>query len=203
MMTEDLSNPGAPFARSSNSSPAARAQQTDLNRDESLLGRVRSRDQVAMTAIFDRYGSMVYSVALRVLKDPPAAEDVMQQIFYEVWENPSNFVPGRGSLAGWLAVVARNRAVDVLRRRKPSDPIEEVELAAQSNLAVEAERNIMMERIRIHLLRLPQDQQNSLELAYFEGLSHSEVAEQTGVPLGTVKTRIRSALISLREAMQI
>jgi RNA polymerase sigma-70 factor (ECF subfamily) len=93
--------------------------------------------------------------------------------------------------------------VDGLRRRKPADPVEEVELASGVNLAAEAERNIMMEKIRAHLEKLPQDQQHPLELAYFEGLSHSEIAEQTGVPLGTVKTRIRSALISLREAVQI
>jgi RNA polymerase sigma-70 factor, ECF subfamily len=202
-MTEDLSNPGSPLARSSGSGPEMRAASHGLENDDSLLDRVRLRDQGAMAAIFDRYGSMVYSVALRVLKDPPAAEDVMQQIFFEVWENPRSFVSGRGSLAGWLAVVARNRAVDGLRRRKPTDPVEEVDLASSANLADDAERNIMMDKIRTHLEKLPRDQQSPLELAYFEGLSHSEIAERTGVPLGTVKTRIRSALISLREAVQV
>ena len=198
-MIDDRSNPAARFARSSGSSPAADASQSD----EALLDRVRLHNHGAMAAIFDRYGTMVYSIALRVLKDPPAAEDVMQQILFDVWENPHRFVSGRGSFAGWLAVITRNRAVDVLRRRKPVDSIEDVAIAAAANLADEAERNIMMDKIRIHLERLPSEQQRPLELAYFEGLSHSEIAELTGVPLGTVKTRIRSALISLREAVQI
>jgi RNA polymerase sigma-70 factor (ECF subfamily) len=203
-MAEIPSNPSEPLKRSLSSGPTAHGTQgSDAQGDEALLNRVRSRDQDAMAAIFDRYGNLVYSVAMRVLKDSQAAEDVMQQIFFDVWKTPESFIPGRGSFAGWLAVVARNRAVDVLRRRKPADPVEEVELAAKTDLAADAERNIMMEKIRVHLDRLPSEQQHSLQLAYFEGLSHSEIAAQDGVPLGTVKTRIRSALISLREAVQI
>lgn len=156
-----------------------------------------------MTALFDHYGSMVYSIALRVLGEPAAAEDVMQEVFIQVWQNPQKFVAERGSLAGWLAVVARNRAVDVLRRRKPTDPVEEVVLAARTNLAQEAEHHMMIDRIRVHLESLPPDQQHSLNLAFFEGLSHSEIAARTGAPLGTVKTRIRTALLSLREAVGV
>jgi len=201
-MTEDPSNPIGPLARSFNSNPATRGADHQQDSDAALIDRVLLRDQVAMTTIFDRYCSMVYSVALRVLKDPAGAEDVMQQIFFEVWETPRNFVAGRGSLAGWLAVVSRNRAVDILRRRKPSDPVEEVELASETNLAAEAERNIMMEKVRNHLDKLPRDQQDQVQLAFFEGLTHSEISALTSVPLGTVKTRIRSALISLRGAVQ-
>ncbi|MGD0910457.1 MAG: sigma-70 family RNA polymerase sigma factor [Terracidiphilus sp.] len=201
-MTEDPSNPLEPLERSLNSGSTSPGSAEPETGDAALINGVLQRDQAAMAAIFDRYGRMVYSVALRVLKEPAAAEDVMQQIFFEVWETPRNFVAGRGSLAGWLAVVARNRAVDVLRRRKPSDPVEEVELAADTNLAADAERNIMMEKVRTHLDTLPRDQQDQVQLAFFEGLSHSEISAQTGVPLGTVKTRIRSALISLREAVQ-
>ncbi len=155
-----------------------------------------------MTELFDRYGSMVYSVALRVLRDAGNAEDVMQDVFFQLWENPGSFVSGRGSLGAWLMVVARNRAIDALRRRKPSDPVEDVVLASDTNLASEAERNTMMEKVRGILSGLPTDQQRSLELAFFEGLSHSEIAARTGDPLGTVKTRIRSALISVRKAFQ-
>jgi RNA polymerase sigma-70 factor (ECF subfamily) len=157
---------------------------------------------MAMTDLFDRYGGMVYSVALRVLKDPGHAEDVMQEIFFQVWENPKTFVEGRGSLGAWLAVVARNRAIDSLRRRKPTDAVEDVVLAASTNLVSEVERNTMMEKVRAVLDALPSEQQTSIELAYFEGLSHSEIAAKTGDPLGTVKTRIRSALISVRKAFQ-
>ena len=171
-------------------------------RDELLLERLRARDDKAMTDLFDRFSRLVYSVALRVLKDPGQAEDVMQDVFFNLWENPRSFVAGRGSLAAWLLVVARNRAIDSLRRRKPSDPVDEVVLPAKTNLASEAERNFIMEKVRGVMNGLPPDQQKSLQLAFFEGLSHSEIAAQTGDPLGTVKTRIRSALISVRKAIE-
>lgn len=170
--------------------------------DELLLERVRARDDKAMKDLFDRYGCMVYSVALRVLRDPGHAEDVMQDVFFYLWTNSASFVTKRGSLGAWLLVVARNRAIDTLRRRRPSDPVDEAVLPANTNLASEAERNTIMEKVRKAMNQLPADQQTSLQLAFFEGLSHSEIAAQTGDPLGTVKTRIRSALISVRKAIQ-
>lgn len=169
--------------------------------DELLLNRVKGNDQQAMTDLFDRYGSMVYSVALRVLNDPGQAEDVMQEIFFQVWRNPNSFVEGRGSLGAWLAVMARNRAIDALRRRKPTDSVDDVVLASSYDLASEVERNSMMEKVRGVLKDLPSEQQRTMELAFFEGLSHSEIAARTGDPLGTVKTRIRTALMSLRKAI--
>ena len=169
--------------------------------DGTLLQRVRQGDQTAMSEVFDRYGRAVYSVALRILKDTGHAEDVMQEIFFQIWRNSDSFVQGRGSLGAWLVVVARNRSIDLLRRRKPSDSIEDVVLASRSNLASEAEHNAMIEKVQAVLKDLPAEQQRSMELAFFEGLSHSEIAEKTGDPLGTVKTRIRLALITLRKAL--
>ena len=202
-MTENPENPIKASERSFDRSPASPdPARSPAAQDELLLDRVRVRDQKAMTDIFDRYGSMVYSVALRVLKDPGNAEDVMQDVLFQLWENPKAFIAGRGSLGAWLLVVARNRAIDALRRRKPSDPVDEVVLPAKTNLASETECNNIMEKVRVVLNRLPSDQQNSLQLAFFEGLSHSEIAAKTGDPLGTVKTRIRSALISVRKAIQ-
>ena len=174
-----------------------------LTDDGTLLQRVREGDQGAMAEVFDRYSRAVYSVALRILKDSGHAEDVMQEIFFQVWRNSESFVQGRGSLGAWLVVVARNRAIDLLRRRKPTDSVDEVILASPSNLASEAEHNAMMEKVQKVLQGLPPEQQKSMELAFFEGLSHSEIAERTGDPLGTVKTRIRLALITLRKAFQV
>lgn len=203
-MNEDRPNPLPPVSRSSVSADAKTRAGigSEAVRDNVLIEGVSAKDQRAMAAVFDRYAGLVYSIALRVLKDSASAEDVMQEIFLEVWKNPQSFVPSRGSLAGWLAVVARNRAIDLLRRSKPSDPVDEVVLFAKTDPSAESERNIMMGKIRAALLRLPSDQQHPLELAFFEGLSHSEIAAETGIPLGTVKTRIRSALLSLREAVQ-
>jgi RNA polymerase sigma-70 factor (ECF subfamily) len=171
--------------------------------DDLLLDRVRHSDQQAMADVFDRYGGMVYSVALRVLNDQGQAEDVMQEVFFQLWKKPDAFVEGRGSLGGWLMVLARNRAIDQVRRRKPTDSTDDVVLPANSNLASESERNLLMEKVRGILKGMPMEQQRSLELAYFEGLSHTEIAERTGDPLGTVKTRIRLALIGLRKALAV
>ncbi len=126
----------------------------------------------------------------------------MQEIFFQVWKKPEAFVQGRGSLGAWLAVVTRNRAVDVLRRRKPDDPVGDVVLASKTNLASEVEQSRMMEKVRQVLSDLPAEQQKSVEMAFFEGLTHAEIAAQTGDPLGTVKTRIRTALMSVRKAVQ-
>ena len=169
--------------------------------DASLLASIQAGGQEAMGKFFARYSPMVYSVALRVLKDAGEAEDVVQEIFIQVWKNPGAFVSGRGSLGGWLVVVARNRAIDMLRRRRPSDPIELFALPSSTNLANEAERSVLMEKIRSAMGALPMEQKHSVELAFFEGLTHSEIAEKTGDPLGTVKTRIRLALISLRKVL--
>jgi RNA polymerase sigma-70 factor (ECF subfamily) len=169
--------------------------------DDLLLERLGGGDEQAMAEVFDRYGGMVYSVALRVLNDPGQAEDVMQEILFQLWRKPDAFVQGRGSLGGWLLVMARNRAIDKIRRRKPTDSPDDVVLESKTNLASETERNLLMEKVRGVLKNLPLEQQTSLELAYFEGLSHSEIAEKTGDALGTVKTRIRLALIGLRKAL--
>lgn len=155
-----------------------------------------------MTDLFDRYSGMVYSVALRVLQDPGHAEDMMQDVFFKVWRNPTLFLQGRGTLGAWLAVMARNRSIDFLRRKKPTDAVDEVVLVSSANLASEIERNSIMEKVRGILMRLPSEQRMLLELAFFEGLSHAEISQKTGDPLGTVKTRIKSALIHLRKAFQ-
>jgi RNA polymerase sigma-70 factor, ECF subfamily len=175
---------------------------TAASDDSALLQRVRQGDQTAMAEVFDRYGRAVYSVALRILKDSGHAEDVMQEIFFQIWRNSDSFVQGRGSLGAWLVVVARNRSIDLLRRRKPTDSVDDVVLASKYNLASEAEHSALIEKVQNILKGLPVEQQRSMELAFFEGLSHSEIAEKTGDPLGTVKTRIRLALITLRKAFQ-
>jgi RNA polymerase sigma-70 factor (ECF subfamily) len=170
--------------------------------DGELLTRVLRGDERAMAVLFDRYSKIVYSVSLRVLRDTASAEDVMQEIFMQIWRNPSSFVSTKGSLGGWLAVVARNRSIDMLRRKRPSEQVEEMNLPSSSNLADEAERSILMERARTAVKLLPTEQRKTLEMAFFDGLTHSEIAEMTGDPLGTVKTRIRSALLTLRKAFQ-
>ncbi len=155
-----------------------------------------------MAQLYARYSSVVYAVALRVLGDTAAAEDVLQEIFMQLWRSPGAFDPGRGGLAPWLAVIARNRAVDVLRKRRPQTEISETIVSVEPDLAGEADRGRAMEKVRAVLEEMPAAQRSSLEMAYFEGYSHSEISEKTGEPLGTVKTRIRNGLMLLRKAVE-
>jgi RNA polymerase sigma-70 factor, ECF subfamily len=124
----------------------------------------------------------------------------LQEVFMQIWRNPDGFIATRGSLGGWLTVVARNRSIDALRRKRPSEQVDDMALASNCNLADEAERNSLMEKARGVIRQLPMERRKTLEMAFFDGLTHSEIAEMTGDPLGTVKTRIRSALTSLRKA---
>lgn len=155
-----------------------------------------------MAALYDRYSSIVYSVALRVLGDTSAAEDVLQDVFMQLWRNPGLFDSSRGSLGAWLAVIARNRAIDALRKRRPENDIEDVVISVETDLASEADRARAAEKVRSVLGSMPAPQRAALEMAYFEGLTHTEIAAKTGEPLGTIKTRIRAGLTTLRKAFQ-
>lgn len=154
-----------------------------------------------MSALYDRFSSIVYAVALRVLQDTGAAEDVLQDIFMQLWRNPGAFDSSRGNMAAWLAVISRNRAIDALRRRRPQDDIEDVVVSVQTDLASETDRARAMEKVRGAMQAMPTPQRSALEMAYFEGLTHTEIAEKTGEPLGTIKTRIRTGLLSLRKVL--
>ena len=165
-----------------------------------LVSAIRSGNESAMTALYDKYSPIVYSVALRVLADSGAAEDVLQDVFMQLWRNPGAFDSSRGNLGPWLAVIARNRAIDSLRRRQPVTDIEDVIVSVEPDLAGDAERARAMEKVRSALSGMPAPQRDALEMAYFEGLTHTEIAAKTGEPLGTIKTRIRAGLLALRKA---
>jgi len=183
-------------------SDALGAITASMEPDSSLLAMVQQGHEQAMARLFDRHSKLVYSVALRVLRDPAAAEDVLQEIFMQIWRTPPNFIEARGSLGGWLAIVSRNRSIDFLRKKRPTESVEDVPLASPYDLAKEAEQNLMLERVRILVAELPDEQRKALEMAFFEGLTHSEIAKKTECPLGTVKTRIRSAVQTLGKAFR-
>lgn len=165
------------------------------------MAAVRAGNQEAMGQLYDRYSAVVYAVALRVLGDAAAAEDALQEIFMQLWRNPAAFDASRGNLAPWLAVIARNRALDALRKRKPQTEIDETTVSVEPDLAADADRMRVAEKVRSTLKQMPPAQRSALEMAYFEGYSHSEISQKTGEPLGTIKTRIRSGLIVLRKAV--
>jgi RNA polymerase sigma-70 factor (ECF subfamily) len=117
----------------------------------------------------------------------------------QLWRNPRGFDSRRGSLGPWLAVITRNRAIDVVRKRHPETDISDVVVSVHPDMAGDAERNRAMEKVRGALNGMPPAQRSALEMAYFEGLSHTEIAARTGDALGTVKTRIRAGLLALRK----
>jgi RNA polymerase sigma-70 factor (ECF subfamily) len=170
--------------------------------DKELVSRVRAGDQDAMGALYDRYSPLVYAVGLRVLADSAAAEDVLQEVFMQLWRNPARFDPTRGNLGAWLAVIARNRAIDVLRMRHFESDIEDVVVSVEPDLASEADRSRAAKNVRDVLNGMHPAQRQALELAFFEGLTHTEVAAKIGEPLGTIKTRIRAGLLALRKALK-
>ena len=168
--------------------------------DVALVAGIRAGDKNAMAQLYDRYSGVVYAVALRVLTDTGAAEDVLQDVFMQLWRNPGAFDSSRGSLGAWLAVIARHRAIDQLRKRRPETDIADVVISCDQHLENDTDRSRIVEKVRHILGGMPAHQRTALEMAYFQGLSHSEISVKTGEPLGTIKTRIRAALMTLRKA---
>lgn len=190
------------MAAESEPKPAVKTQAPPHEGDAALIARVRSGDQAAMTELYDRYSSLVYAVALRVAGDTGVAEDLLQEVFLQLWRNPGAFDAARGRLAPWLAVIARHKAIDHIRGRREQTSIEDIIISVDARLEETADRNRAGEKVRGVLAGMQADQRRCLEMAFFQGLTHSEIAQQTGDPLGTVKTRIRQGLIQLRKVFQ-
>jgi RNA polymerase sigma-70 factor (ECF subfamily) len=168
-----------------------------------LILRIRAGDESAMGEIYDCYAGVVYGTAVRVLGSAVEAEDLLQEIFIQLWRNPHSFNPKRGRLAPWLAVITRNRAIDLIRRRPLEEDIDKIPIANTENLEGVAAERVVAERIYGMLKYLPLEQRKALEMAFFENMTHTEIAGKTGKPLGTVKTYIRSALATLREYLRL
>jgi RNA polymerase sigma-70 factor (ECF subfamily) len=172
------------------------------NSDWSLLERVVRKDESALSELYDRYSELVYSEANRILRDEGAAEEILQDLFYQIWQTASRFDPQRGSLPGWLVVVARNRAISMLRRKSgKGEELPENAVDLRVDLESSSTQTLLIEKVRRVLVGLPDGQRAAMEFAYFEGMSHSEIAEKTGEPLGTIKTRIRSAMETLKKVL--
>ena len=178
--------------------------------DDLLMERLGAGEGRALEQLYDRYHILVYSVALRVVRDQMLAEDIVQEVFLRVWRRPESYDPSRGRFLSWLMSVTRNRAIDEVRRVsrrlriedrrqeaaeqvRSADRLDAPELAA----AIGDERR----EVRAALASLPSPQRRVLELAYFEGLTQTEIAALTETPLGTVKTRTRLAMNRLRQQL--
>ena len=164
------------------------------------MERVRARDVHAFEQLYDAYHRLVFGIALRIATDAALAEDVTQSIFLKLWSAPEAF--REGNFAGWLSRVTRNRTLDALRSRanRPSDEIP-VDLPAEAATETQVFARIDAQRVRSALSTLSEEQRTPIELGFFGSITHEEIARRTGIPLGTVKTRIRTGLRRMRETL--
>ena len=174
--------------------------------DQASLARVARGDQSAFADLYDRHARLVYSLALRILQNRADAEEIVQEVFAQVWAQAGRYDASRGSVAAWMLMLTRSRAIDRLRAQRvrpetaaDADAAENVMIAAAQDLDLLSAEQVT--RLQRALKELPDPQRTALELAYYEGLTHVEVAARLGEPLGTVKTRIRQAVITLRQAL--
>ncbi len=164
------------------------------------MERVRARDAAAFETLYDAYHRLVYGVAFRVVGDATAAEDITQAVFLKIWTAPDRFEAG--NFGGWIARVARNQALDAVRRKSHAET-ELSEAMPDSDLLEERVfSEIDAESVRRALAQLPAEQREPIELGFFGGITHAEIARRSGIPLGTIKTRIRAGLGKLRGALE-
>jgi RNA polymerase sigma-70 factor, ECF subfamily len=175
--------------------------------DLSAVARVARGDAAGLEALYDRHATAIYSLALRIVRDTSDAEDVTQEVFAQAWAQAGRYDQARGAVAAWLLMMARSRALDRLRRRKaarkpgPGDDVLEAIPDPAPSVEITTAADEQARTARIALASLPAAERAALELAYYEGLTHVEIAARTATPLGTVKTRIRTALRRVREMM--
>jgi RNA polymerase sigma-70 factor (ECF subfamily) len=174
-----------------------------------LMQRIQARDQQAFGALYDRLAPMLNAVLCRVLGDRQEAEEVLGETFWQVWNSAASYDPLRGPVEGWVISIGRNRALDRLRVRKryamhTAQYTAEGRLRAESPTAIPEDMVLRGERVRAvadALETLPKEQRLPIELAYYEGLSQTEIADRLAQPLGTIKTRVRLGLLRLRHAL--
>lgn len=178
--------------------------------DESLLRLISRASEPALGELYDRYGRLVYSLALHAVGEPSLAEEITQDVFMRIWEKASTYRPEQGKVMTWMASITRNRAIDMFRRRKirPEGNTagwaedDSPELPDELNVEGEVETLQRQHEVRAAVASLPNEQRQVLAYAFFQGYSHSEIAEILHEPLGTVKTRIRLAMQKLRQILK-
>jgi RNA polymerase sigma-70 factor (ECF subfamily) len=175
--------------------------------DQATLTRMAQGDGDALAELYDRHARSIYSLALRILRDVPDAEDIVQEVFSQAWRQAPRYSASRGVVAAWLLTLTRSRAIDRLRARRarPDGAADDRALGDIVDSGPPIDCRIVsseqIARVRTALDQLPALQRIAIELAYFEGLTHVEIADRLEQPLGTVKTRIRLALVKLREVL--
>lgn len=176
--------------------------------DRALVARIEARDAEALAELYDRHSARLMGLAQRIVGDTGEAEEVLQELFLWVWRSASAFDPGRGSVIAWLLVAARSRSIDRVRARRPAAraglrSVDQIpDPPAPGDVELDSANRQWENVCRSAIAELPEDQRRALELAYFDGLTHQEISERTGTPLGTVKTRVRLGLMKLRDRVR-
>jgi RNA polymerase sigma-70 factor, ECF subfamily len=178
--------------------------------DEDLIDQAAAARPAAIDALYQRHGRVVYGIALGILRDPAAAEEVTQDVFLRVWEKAGSYRAEKARVITWIMRISRNLSIDALRRRKARGGTRQDTLDDFSRLAdpgapdpgESAAGAARRAEVRTAVLSLPPDQRTALSLAFFQGLTHQQIAAQLGEPLGTVKTRIRDAMRKLRHLLE-
>ncbi|MDP9265452.1 MAG: sigma-70 family RNA polymerase sigma factor [Chloroflexota bacterium] len=179
--------------------------QPSVPSDADLMAALARRDLDALAALYDRHGRLAYTLAYRILGEPEAAQDVVHDAYIAAWKGASGYRHERGSVRGWLMSIVHHRSIDLLRRKtafRPAPLEEAVGRASEEDTAAQAEQNVTNAGMRRALEELPPAQRKTIELAYFGGYTHAEMAQLMGVPLGTVKGRMRIGLQKLRRALE-
>jgi len=169
--------------------------------DSDLWRRFKLGEEQAIADLYDRYSELVYSVAHHVLHDSAFSEDVLQEVFLQLWRVPDAFEPAKGSLRAWLTVVSRRRAIDRLRKRKAEIDVDDVIVPIIATQLADAAVNQITDKVSALLGDMPEKLRVTFELAYMQGLTHVEISERLGDPLGTTKLRIRMALDFIRKKL--
>jgi RNA polymerase sigma-70 factor (ECF subfamily) len=174
--------------------------------DRAWMDRLAGGDLGALDRLYEQYGAMAFSIAYRITGDRSAAEDVVQDAFLGAWRNAGRYADARGSVRTWLLSIVHHRAIDAIRRRRPTVELPDSEAGLPDALTLpdawgDVELRLDREAVQVALQRISDVQREAIELAYFGGLTQTEIAERTGVPLGTVKGRLRLGLQGLRAAM--
>ncbi|MGH9221623.1 MAG: sigma-70 family RNA polymerase sigma factor [Vicinamibacterales bacterium] len=179
---------------------------SQLQVDQDMLRRIAAGESAALGELYDRYGSQSYGLALRIVGNAGDAEEIVQDVFLHVWRQSERYDPARATPIGWILMLTRSRAIDRLRARKSRPPVGPGDLdwglEPAHNQEMAAITRETATRVKAELDALPDPMRQAVELAYYDGLTHSEIAEQLQEPLGTVKTRLRSALIRLRATLK-
>ena len=171
--------------------------------DEAVVALMARSHDVALAELYDRFGRVAWGLALRVLRDEALAEDAVQEAFLTLWRTAARYVPERGKASTWIMTLAHRRAVDLVRReeRRRADALEHAPEPRSEPVDEEAWLRLQRERVQEALRRLPDQQREALELAYYGGFTQSELAERLGQPLGTIKSRMFAGLSRLRELL--